>query len=86
MVSIKTLLEQQSPPIVLQSVSVAGYAAPAQVQGGDATELARMAALAEAILADPQALAQFSDRVYDRLEQDMGLMQERAGYSRRTRM
>jgi hypothetical protein len=87
MTVIKTLLEQQSPAISTQSTSVAGYGAPAHIQGGgDSAELAKMAALAAEILADPQVLAQFSDRVYDRLQQDMRLMQERAGYSKRTRM
>ncbi|MDA0268488.1 MAG: hypothetical protein O2890_12940 [Cyanobacteria bacterium] len=81
MADIKTQLQRLSPQTPTASISVAGYGAPAHIQASGADQdLAAMAALAEDILADPQALALFSDRVYGYLKQDLGLRRERNGY------
>ncbi len=85
MADIKALLQQHLSLTPLQSVSLPGYSAPAQMQ--DHSPLASDGAAAEMvdvardILADPQALALFSDRVYEYLQRDMKLQQERSGRS-----
>jgi hypothetical protein len=88
MTDIKALLQQQSPQTPKQSVSLSGYGAPAQMQNhlSVSMDIKKLATMAGDILADPQALGLFSDRVYDYLKRDMALQQERSGFSSRRLM
>lgn len=88
MADIKALLQQQSPLTPKQSVSLSGYSAPAYMQNhlSASTDINALAEAAGDILADPQALTLFSDRVYDYLKHDMKLQQERSGFSARRLM
>lgn len=88
MADIKALLQQQSSLTPKQSVSLSGYSAPAHIQNylSASTEITALAAIAGDILADPQTLALFSDRVYAYLKRDMKLQQERSGLSVRRLM
>ena len=69
MTDIQALLQQRSPLTPKQSVPLSGYGAPAQMQDYLSTsrDMKTLATLASDILADPQALALFSERVYDYL-------------------
>jgi hypothetical protein len=82
MTDLKALLQQPSSLTPKQSVSLAGYGAPAHIQNylSASTDMNVLAAIAD-ILADPQALELFSDRVYEYLKRDMKLQQERSGFS-----
>jgi len=81
--SSQSLTAQSS--LLVYGSSTAGYAAPASMQGNQSEEdRVALTQLAAKILQDPLAMRRLSDRVFQLLQEDLQLQQERnRGYGRR---